>query len=603
MEEKFPFDISTNPLYLKVLEESQIAVIVFSKQYADSSWWLDELVYIMNCMHDRGKTVIPIYYDVSPSEVRKQKEVYGNGEFTEINRVGSWRKALVDASNLYGWEIKHTADGYESKRIKLIVDVIMKRLFPDKGLIGVRTRLEDFKYGGGDKVTLASSHGQVERLKIPLQDMLLATNNFSEANVIARSGFGKVYQGQSEQYGIIAIKRLDRRLGQGDPQFMMEIALLTICKHDNIVSLVGFCDQNGEKILVYKYESNGSLDKHLHRKDLTWIQRLHICLDAANGLKYLHDDLEHQHRIVHRDVKSSNILLDDNLKAKISDFGLSKIALANVPCSVIISGACGTPGYVDPVYQDHNILTQKADVYSFGVVLFEVLCGRLVNVRQYQDEHYFSAKLAQNHYEMETLDEIIDSDLRGQINSDSLSTFSSIAYRCLKKHREERPTMSMVVDQLEKALDYQQESSGFLHDVHISFRDRDTECHVVDDLCAALHQEGISTYKDNRTHSRKKSIILKAIERSRCFVIIFTKKFAVNSWYLDEVVKITECVKEKGQFVLPVFYNVSLNDVRTQKGYFGEVMAEYDTHPKMEVWTNALVEVTNSAGLEYSKFW
>ncbi|PWA62000.1 toll/interleukin-1 receptor (TIR) domain-containing protein [Artemisia annua] len=511
-EENFPFDEATNPLYLKVLEESQIAVIVFSKHYADSSWCLEELVYIMKCMHVRGKTVMPIYYDVSPSEVRKQKEAYGNGEFTEINKVESWRKALVDASNLFGWEIRHIADGYESKGIKLIVDTIMKRLFPDKGLIGVRTRLEDFKYAGGGKATLVSSHEQVERLKIPLQDMLLATNNFSEANVIARSGFGKVYQGQSEQHGIIAIKRLDRRLGQGDPQFMMEIALLTICKHDNI-------------------------------------------------------------------------------------------ALVNVPDSVIISGACGTPGYVDPVYQDHNILTQKSDVYSFGVVLFEVLCGRLVNERQYQDEHYFSAKLAQNHYEMETLDEIIDSDLQGQINSDSLSTFSSIAYRCLKKHREVRPTMSIVVDQLEKALDYQQGSSGFLHDVHISFRDRDSECRVVDDLCAALHQEGISTYKDNRTHSRKKSIILKAIERSRCFVIIFTKKFAVNSWYLDEVVKITECVKGKGQFVLPVFYNVSLNDVRTQKGYFGEVMAEYDTHPKMEVWTNALVEVTNSAGLEYSKFW
>ena len=144
--------------------------------------------------------------------------------------------------------------------------------------------------------------------------------------------------------------------------------------------------------------------------------------------------------------------------------------------------------------------------------------------------------------------------------------------------------------------------SGYLHDVYISFRDRDTKFHIVDDIRAALDQEGISTYKDDVTQSRKEPILLKSIERSRLFVIVFTKKFAVNSWYLDEVAKITECSKEKGQFILLIFYNVSSSDVRTQKGYFGEVMSEYDTHPRMEVWREALVEATIAAGLEYSKF-
>ncbi|KAI3696365.1 hypothetical protein L1987_79379 [Smallanthus sonchifolius] len=130
----------------------------------------------------------------------------------------------------------------------------------------------------------------------------------------------------------------------------------------------------------------------------------------------------------------------------------------------------------------------------------------------------------------------------------------------------------------------------------------DTECHIVDDIYDALHQEGISTYKDEVTPSRKESILLKAIGRSRLFVIIFTKKFAVNSWYLDEVSSIIESMKEKRQFVLPVFYNVSRSDVQTPKGYFGEVMSEYDTHPRIEVWRNALVEATNVPGLEFSKF-
>ncbi|XP_076925371.1 putative serine/threonine-protein kinase PBL28 isoform X2 [Bidens hawaiensis] len=442
-----------------------------------------------------------------------------------------------------------------------------------------------------------------ENLRIPFHEISLATDNFSVNNFIAKGGFGKVYRGQFEKLGMVAVKKLDRRAegGQGDHQFMMEIEVLSTHKHENIVSLVGFCDQDGERILVLKYEFNGSLEKHLRNEDLTWTQCLRICLDAANALKYLNEDVEGQHRIIHRDVKSSNILLDENWRAKISDFGLSRIALARVPCSVIYTEACGTHGYVDPEYDEHKTLAQKSDVYSFGVVLFEVMCSRLANVKNYNDRCKFSAKLAQNHYEKETLNKIIVQSLRSQMSSDCLCTYSTIAYQCLKK-RKERPTMDVVVDQLEKALEYQQGSSGSWHDVYICFRQRDPECHVVDDICAALHQGDISTYKDEVTLSRNELTLLKAITRSRLFVIFFTKKFAVNSWYLDEVANIIECMREKRQLILPVFLNVSRSDVRTQKGYFGEVMSEYDRHPRMEVWRNSLVEATNAPGLEYSKF-
>ncbi|XP_052622115.1 putative receptor-like protein kinase At5g39000 [Lactuca sativa] len=294
----------------------------------------------------------------------------------------------------------------------------------------------------------------VAYLNIPLRKLVMETNNFSKEYVIAKGGFGLVYKAQSE-HGTIAVKMLDPRFGQGEREFMMEIAMLSAYTHKNLVSLVGFCNEGDKKILVYKYESNGSLDQHLHRKDLTWIQRLRICLDVAQGLKYLHDDIGTQHRILHRDMKSANILLDENFRAKISDFGLSKIALANVPCTILISEVCGTPGYCDPEYYKHGILTQKSDVYSFGVVMFEVLCGKLVGVSKHLDEP-FSAELPQRHYEKGTLDKIIDSNLRNQMSSASLNIFSAIAHQCLKCRGRDRPRMNVVVKELEKALVYQQ---------------------------------------------------------------------------------------------------------------------------------------------------
>ncbi|KAJ9554662.1 hypothetical protein OSB04_018707 [Centaurea solstitialis] len=388
-----------NPLLLKTIEESRIALIVFSKNYANSSWCLDELAYIMKCSDERGQIVIPIYYHLEPYEVRKQLGKYIEAlakHELENKNVESWWKAIVYVANLSGF----IANGvHEARLVKEIVDTVSNELFSNK-----------------DQVESGTDH-----LKIPLQHILLAANKFSEANIIARSGFGKVYKGQSRRLGVVAIKKLDRLYGQGDREFMMEISLLSICKHENIVSLVGFCDESDEKILVYRYEKNGSLDRHLGSKDLTWMHRLWICIGAAHGLKYLHDDIGPHHRVIHRDVKSANILLDENWKSKISDFGLSKIALANVPFSALFSIPCGTPGYVDPEYKGQSTLSQKSDVYSFGVVLFEVLFGRAVIDAKHSDENRFSVEMAKSHYEEETLEEMIDADLRNQMRPDSLN--------------------------------------------------------------------------------------------------------------------------------------------------------------------------------------
>ncbi|KAL8269047.1 hypothetical protein R6Q59_002845 [Mikania micrantha] len=221
---------------------------------------------------------------------------------------------------------------------------------------------------------------QFKHLKIQLEAIKSATNNFADESCIGRGGFGKVYKGEIacvDGRMMVALKRLDRAFGQGDPEFWKEIMMLSLYKHENIVSLLGFCDDCDEKILVYEYIPNRSLELYLNSDKLTWIGRLKICIGAACGLAYLHSADGTQQRVLHRDIKSSNILLDKDWNAKISDFGLSKFGPANQEYTFLFSNAVGTFGYCDPLYQDTGLLTKESDVFSFGVVLFEVLCGRL----------------------------------------------------------------------------------------------------------------------------------------------------------------------------------------------------------------------------------
>ncbi|PWA78876.1 Protein kinase, ATP binding site-containing protein [Artemisia annua] len=191
---------------------------------------------------------------------------------------------------------------------------------------------------------------QFEHLKIKLEAIKLATNNFADANCIGKGGFGEVYKGElvhSKGHTVVALKRLNRAFGQGDPEFWKEIIMLSLYKYDNIVSLLGFCDESGEKILVYEYASRRSLDLYLDSEDLTWTQRLNICIGAARGLAYLHSSFGTHQRVVHRDIKSSNILLDENWNARISDMGLSKFGPANQQITFLVSDA--VTGYgLDP---------------------------------------------------------------------------------------------------------------------------------------------------------------------------------------------------------------------------------------------------------------
>ncbi|GKD25015.1 kinase RLK-Pelle-CrRLK1L-1 family protein, partial [Tanacetum coccineum] len=219
-----------------------------------------------------------------------------------------------------------------------------------------------------------------------------------------------LYKSESDKHGISAVKQLvtlDNGLGQGNHEILTEIEMLSSCEHENIISLHEFCDEGGEKILVYKLERNGSLDNHLASKDLDWIKHIQICIDAARGLQYLHDDVGTRHRILHRDIKSANNLLDENFNAKNFDFGLSIVGPANVQSTFITTTPCGTFGYIDPEYYTTSHFTQKSDIFSFAVVLFEVLCGRIAYLPRYQDNRQYLSVLAQKHYKRKTLENIL----------------------------------------------------------------------------------------------------------------------------------------------------------------------------------------------------
>ncbi|KAM7518966.1 LOW QUALITY PROTEIN: hypothetical protein LguiB_017928 [Lonicera macranthoides] len=236
----------------------------------------------------------------------------------------------------------------------------------------------------GDEIIEVASAPQMCR-HFTFAEIRSATHNFNDAFVIGKGGFGKVYKGFVDNGATaVAIKRLDPMSNQGGTEFRIEIKMLSKFQHCNLVTLIGYCDDGHEMILAYEYMLNGTLADHLHPIDgrnnhssiLSWVQRLKICIGAARGIEYLHTGTGVLRRVIHRDVKSSNIMLDENWAAKVLDFGLCKIGPANQSCTHVSTCVKGTPGYCDPEYFLTHQLTKKSDVYSFGVVLFEVLSGK-----------------------------------------------------------------------------------------------------------------------------------------------------------------------------------------------------------------------------------
>ncbi|GKC57172.1 receptor-like protein kinase FERONIA [Tanacetum coccineum] len=321
----------------------------------------------------------------------------------------------------------------------------------------------------GEAENLTSSTSAQPSRRFTIADIQSATNNFDDELVIGQGGFGKVYKGQisiEDSSHFVAIKRLDSISNQGAAEFKAEIEMLSKLRHCNLVSLIGYCDDNRELILVYVYVPHGTLYDHLHKVTataLSWIQRLKIAIGAGRGLDYLHAGFGTQRGVIHRDVKSSNILLDENWAAMISDFGLSKIGPIDQASNNISVSVKGTFGYLDPEYFYTSKLTRKTGMYAFGVVLFELLSGKLA-VDTRLEEQGSLARWAQKCVKERKFDQMVDSNIIGTFAPKVLRGFAEIANRCLIKDFEIRPSMTQVVAKLQDLLELQEkcDNSAYL---------------------------------------------------------------------------------------------------------------------------------------------
>lgn len=309
--------------------------------------------------------------------------------------------------------------------------------------------------------------------KFSLSDLAVATSNFLLENKIGSGSFGIVYKGKLVDGREVAIKRGDNaskmnKFQEKENAFASELLLLSRLHHKHLVELVGFCEEKDERLLVYEYMSNGSLHDHLHNKNNvekgssvlnSWKIRIKIALDAARGIEYLHNYAVPP--IIHRDIKSSNILLDANWTAKVSDFGLSLMGPESDQDSMSIR-AVGTVGYIDPESYVLNILTAKSDVYGLGVVVLEILTGKRavfkeeglapMSVVEYSVPNIRAGQLRS------ILDKRVEIIEMNEAEAEAVELVALTALRCVNLEGVERPTVTEIVANLERALAHCEES-------------------------------------------------------------------------------------------------------------------------------------------------
>lgn len=347
---------------------------------------------------------------------------------------------------------------------------------------------------------LRQSHGGFSNLYIFTYDeMRMATKLFRPDQVLGEGGFGIVYKGvidENVRPGFkktqVAIKELDPEGIQGDREWLAEVNYLGQLEHPNLVKLIGYCCEEEHRLLVYEYMASGSLEKHLFRRvcaTLTWSRRMKIALDAAKGLAFLHDA---ERPIIYRDFKTSNILLDSEFNAKLSDFGLAKDGPMGDQTHVS-TRVMGTYGYAAPEYVMTGHLTARSDIYGFGVVLLEMLIGRRAMDKSRPSREHNLVEWARpllNHNKK--LLRILDPRMEGQYSSRTAVKVANLAYQCLSQNPKGRPVMSQVV----KVLESLQTQEGIREEVILQSGGGSVTLYEVP-------KEGVSTPREKNKYPRK----------------------------------------------------------------------------------------------------
>lgn len=263
------------------------------------------------------------------------------------------------------------------------------------------------------------------------KDIQKATQNFT--TILGQGSFGPVYKAAMPAGGVVAVKVLATDSKQGEKEFFTEVTLLGRLHHRNLVNLVGYCVDKGHRMLIYEFMSNGSLANLLYSEEysLSWEDRVQIALDISHGVEYLHDGAVPP--VIHRDLKTANILLDQSMRAKVADFGLSKEEVYDGRNS----GLKGTYGYIDPMYISTSKFTTNSDIYSFGIILFELITA--IHPHQNLMEYVNLAAMSSD-----GVDEILDKKLVGTCSVEQVRSLAAIAHKCIHRTPRKRPSMGEI---------------------------------------------------------------------------------------------------------------------------------------------------------------
>ncbi|KAI3840098.1 hypothetical protein MKX03_037939 [Papaver bracteatum] len=362
------------------------------------------------------------------------------------NTKGSYSCSCPEGTSGDG---RKDGDGIGLGLLFIIVGLSLLYIIRKRNLIILKEKF--FEQNGGLllRKNIPSSEGGVESTKIYTEKELeLATDNYDTSRVLGEGGYGTVYKGILSDKRQVAIKK-SKIVDQSQiEQFINEVVILTRINHRNVVKLLGCCLETKVPLLVYEYVSNGTLFQHIHynKSEISWPNRLRIATETASAIAYLHSAASTP--IIHRDIKSANILLDENYTAKVSDFGASRlIPLDQIEIVTLVQG---TLGYLDPDYFKTSQLTEKSDVYSFGVVLIELLTGeKPVSFARSDEQRNLAAFFISKMEDEISLFQLLDAQVVKEEYMEQILAVVELAKRCLALASEERPTMKQVVTELD----------------------------------------------------------------------------------------------------------------------------------------------------------